>query len=104
MLCTFMGLSPLPVDGIVNLHDSSGIARYDAARGHAFGYDGVRTDYAVVTDGQLTCITEHGRPMPQPTVPFDSNFAALGHALSMNGHGGVGKFVIVIHNHDRWRE
>jgi hypothetical protein len=42
--------------------------------------------------------------MPQPTVPFDPNFAALGHALSMNGHGGVGKFVIVIHNHDRWRE
>jgi hypothetical protein len=99
-----MGLSPPPVDRIVNLHDSSGIARYDAARGHALGYDGVRTDYAVVTNRQLTRITEHGRPMPQPTVPFDSNFSALGHALSMNGHAGVGKFVIVIHNQDRWCE
>ena len=99
-----MRLSPPPLLVIVNFDDSSGIARYYTTGGHTFSYDGIRTDYTVMADGQLPRIAEHRRPTTQPAVLFDSDFAALGHTLSVNSHGGVGKFVIVIHNHDRWRE
>ena len=100
MRSSIMGLSPLPLFGIVKLDDSSGISRYHTARGHTFSDDGVRTDYAVMADGQLPGIAEHRRPTTQPTVLFDSDSAALGQALGVNSHVGVGKFVIVVHNQD----
>jgi len=103
-LSSIIWLSPRPLLGIVDLDDSSGVAGDYTARGHTFSYNGVRTDYAVVSDSQLARIAEHHHPSTQPTVLFNSDFAALGQALGVNRHAGVRKFVIVIHNEDGRRE
>jgi hypothetical protein len=57
-----------------------------------------------MADSQLPRIAEHRRSAAQPTVLFDSNFAALRRALRVNSHVDVGKFVAVIHNQDGWGE
>src|SRR5579859_1784258 len=74
LLCSIMRFSPPPLFGIVNLDDSSGIARDYTARGHTFSYDGVCTDYTVVADGQLPRIAEDRCSAAQPTVLFNSDF------------------------------